>query len=98
MNEFPEGTAERREWWPKTRLTERTFDRHRNELVTGNYVEPTGRGVFRLTTEGRLAIAIEVPPTSHGIKAVPTAMPALSIWIGVVQVGVVAVGFAVLIR
>jgi hypothetical protein len=66
LNAFPEATAERREWWPKTNLTERTFDRHRNELVTGNYVEPTTRGVFKLTDEGRRAIANELPPISHG--------------------------------
>jgi hypothetical protein len=61
LSEFPDQTASRGEWVQKTGIKERTFDRYRNELVTQGYIESSGRGVFRITGAGRLAIANPLP-------------------------------------
>lgn len=66
LRAFPDATAERRDWMSQTRLKERTFDRYSNELKTAGHIESVNRGVYRITTNGFLAIANDSPTSSHG--------------------------------
>jgi hypothetical protein len=67
LAEFPGGRGQRLQWLEKVDLPERTFERRRDELVEMSYIEGTDeRGVYKMTIEGRLAIAKHSPTSSQG--------------------------------
>ena len=70
LAECPNRTAQRGDWLEKVTLPERTFDRRREELLEWQFIEAgDGRGVYRMTETGVLAIANESPISSHGEAA-----------------------------
>ena len=63
-------TAQRADWMEKTGLTERTFDRRRNELLQESYIKAgAATGIYTVTEKGLLAIATESPIPSQGEAA-----------------------------
>jgi hypothetical protein len=63
---FPDQTAERKDWIPKAGFETRTFDRYREELAFLGYINKAGkRGAYTITGNGLVAIATELPTSSH---------------------------------
>jgi hypothetical protein len=65
LTAFQGETGRRTDWWPKTGLTERTFDRHREKLMANGWVESVRRGTFRVTDKGRLIMGLSLPSNGH---------------------------------
>jgi hypothetical protein len=77
--DFPQSTAGRGAWMPKTGFAERTFDRRRDDLLAGDLIQATeGRGVYRITDKGLLAIATELSTDRHdNLNEVAATVPPL---------------------
>jgi hypothetical protein len=62
-----EHSAKRKDWLAQTGLSDRTFDRHREELQAEGYIQPGGsRGAYTLADKGAVAIAKESPTPDIG--------------------------------